>query len=77
MCWDVEKLRDDTRLRRRRQAVQERVEPVDPALVNQKGRDDAKSRHGATEKLMTDLEHEMLQIDEVDISDCDWSANVR
>lgn len=77
LARDVEKLRDDPRLRRRRQAVQERVEPVDPALVNQKGRDDAKSRHGATEKLMTDLEHEMLQIDEVDISDCDWSANVR
>lgn len=76
LARDVEKLRDDPRLRRRRQAVQERVEPVDPGLVNQLG-GDVHSRHEATEKLMTDLEHEMMQIDEVDISDCDWSTNVR
>lgn len=77
LARDVEKLRDDPRLRRRRQAVQERVDPVDPGLVNQLGRSDAPNKQEATEKLMTDLEHEMLQIDEVDISDCDWSVNVR
>lgn len=77
LACDVEKLRDDSRLRTRRKAVQDWIDPVDPGIADKVKRNAEPKSLRDTETLMTDLEYEISQIDEVDISDCDWSVNVR
>jgi hypothetical protein len=77
LARDVERLRDDPRLRTRRKAVQDWIDPVDPGIANKVKRNAEPKSLRDTEMLMTDLEYQMTLLDEIDISDCDWSANVR
>ena len=76
MAADVDKLRDDPRLRTRRRAMQDKIDPVNAVTSMNAKNDAAPSSIKDSEELMTDLEYEMKQIDEVDISDCDWSTHV-
>lgn len=77
LAEDVDRLRNDHRLRIRGKAMQNRIDPVDPGVATKIERDATSKSQRDTEKLMTDLEYKFREIDEEDISDCEWSIDVR
>lgn len=71
----VERLSFDRRLRNRQKASQINLVPVDPGLVEAQEKRDKKNRNEIAEVPMTELEYQLMQLDQVDIGDVDWGVN--
>lgn len=72
----TDRMRNNHRLRQRQKAVNNAISAVDVSLANSAIENTPSGSSHQMDILMTDLEYQMTCIDEVEISDCEWSNDV-